>query len=471
MAIEWTEFLETEPRVVPLPFRVGASEALSDLDLPSYIIRGVASSIDGLITAGYHLLSQYGVLLKFRASYVERLGRVVGRDLASDTPPLNLGEVDWRDGTKLSAGIACTPLSQSAPVERAGPFERRIWPICPGYGSLKVEKGELLITDIDLSLLGRYCEEWRSLTLLCFTIRNLERTHGLKTFQRRLAHPKDFLPARADQSDSSTELVWQSLYGEARRNVILIHGFTATDESMSELGSYLSNDHRVFYFQYNSTIETIAESAQNLAGFVSWCDKQLHGALNGSLILVGHSKGGLVARSAICEFGMTAYVDKLIMLGTPNHGIDTQDIVYLLNSFGGIWLDRNASLEEMQDLRGFVARMGGFSAGSTKYITIPGHSNRFIPIQRRNGFWGVLGSRARASFLNVMSTLGVRLTLPHDGFIEDSSVNILSEAAHETISSPYVHADKYHGINKVDHFLLTENQNVFMEIHDEILKP
>lgn len=89
--------------------------------------------------------------------------------------------------------------------------------------------------------------------------------------------------------------------------------------------------------------EKIAEKIEKLCeqhGF-----EQLH--------IIGHSKGGLVARKYVRDFGGERRVKSLITLGTPHHGTPTAAVAVALMGFGAIsssaWdlLPRSALVREL----------------------------------------------------------------------------------------------------------------------------
>ncbi|MEQ6375954.1 hypothetical protein RZN25_03855 [Bacillaceae bacterium S4-13-56] len=53
------------------------------------------------------------------------------------------------------------------------------------------------------------------------------------------------------------------------------------------------------------------------------------------VVIVGHSKGGVDAQSAIVHYGASPYVEKVITLSTPHHGSELADLAY--SSWAG-WL-------------------------------------------------------------------------------------------------------------------------------------
>ena len=91
------------------------------------------------------------------------------------------------------------------------------------------------------------------------------------------------------------------------------------------------------------------------------------------VIIIAHSIGGLVSRYYIKNLGGKDKVDKLIVIGTPNHG------VYGYIAFGcESWFGRNTYSPECEDMQydsSFIASLnaGDETPGNVKYLTIAGN--------------------------------------------------------------------------------------------------
>ena len=73
----------------------------------------------------------------------------------------------------------------------------------------------------------------------------------------------------------------------------------------------------------------------------------LQNKLNGAKVdIVAHSMGGLVARSALENFGKDDLVQNLITLGTPHKGSPVAIIKYGLEAFSSVLLEENGKLNE-----------------------------------------------------------------------------------------------------------------------------
>ena len=104
--------------------------------------------------------------------------------------------------------------------------------------------------------------------------------------------------------------------GSEKPIAIIVHGLVSSiSDSYFRLFDYLQKDYEVYGFEYFTVDERISDSGKLLAGEVNdlkekYPDKEI--------LVIAHSMGGLVSRSAISRYG--AAIDQLIMAGTPNNG-------------------------------------------------------------------------------------------------------------------------------------------------------
>lgn len=117
--------------------------------------------------------------------------------------------------------------------------------------------------------------------------------------------------------------------------------------------------------------ENIEDYAQHLSDAI---DIILHNTGRPKVNIIAHSMGGLVARQYIKNPGGSSKVDKLIMIGTPNHGIWKRDGIPF---FCGFFVPR-AECDDMHHESDFIIKLnsGGEANSPVKYMTIA--SNSFI---------------------------------------------------------------------------------------------
>jgi triacylglycerol lipase len=122
-----------------------------------------------------------------------------------------------------------------------------------------------------------------------------------------------------------------------REPVLLIHGFFQTrnlwdvmeDRLRFDGWSVMSFNLGGLFWKYNThpvqrTAALIAEKVERLAdrhGF-----QKLH--------VIGHSKGGLIARAYVQQYGGERRVRSVVTLGTPHHGTPTAAVAVGLMGFG-----------------------------------------------------------------------------------------------------------------------------------------
>ena len=120
----------------------------------------------------------------------------------------------------------------------------------------------------------------------------------------------------------------EAIQGANGRLAIMVHGVCMNDLQWRrhdhDHGAALAHDLGLFplYLHYNTGLH-ISENGRNLADLLETTISQSPQPI--TLFIIGHSMGGLVARSA-CHYGKTAghtwlnHLQKLVCLGTPHHG-------------------------------------------------------------------------------------------------------------------------------------------------------
>ena len=132
-----------------------------------------------------------------------------------------------------------------------------------------------------------------------------------------------------DPHDPASALEQHGDKTPGRKLMVLVHGLCMNDRQWNsdghDHGSALADElgYLPFYLRYNSGLHiasngrALAELLETLIGNRTWPVEEL--------VIMGHSMGGLVARSA-CNYGRAAehewpeFLSKLLFLGTPHHG-------------------------------------------------------------------------------------------------------------------------------------------------------
>ena len=153
----------------------------------------------------------------------------------------------------------------------------------------------------------------------------LSRTENPLTIDMSLRYRAE----RVDLDDPMRGLERQSDVTSPSKLLVLVHGLCMNDRQWNrdghDHGTALANDlgYLPLYLRYNSGLQIasngrmLAEMLETLIG--NWATPV------DELVIMGHSMGGLVARSA-CHQGDEAghvwlkYLRKLVFLGTPHHG-------------------------------------------------------------------------------------------------------------------------------------------------------
>lgn len=143
-----------------------------------------------------------------------------------------------------------------------------------------------------------------------------------------------------DPADPSAAFDAESDAGPTGRLLVLVHGLCLNDRQWTrdghDHGAALADEfgHAPLYLRYNSG-RHIAANGQAFAELLETLVSHWPQPVT-ELVIVGHSMGGLVARSA-CHHGRLArhdwlnHLQKLMFIGTPHHGAPLER--------GGHWLD------------------------------------------------------------------------------------------------------------------------------------
>jgi len=126
-----------------------------------------------------------------------------------------------------------------------------------------------------------------------------------------------------------------------KRLVVLVHGSSMNDRQWlregHDHGAALARDldATAVYVHYNSG-RRIDDSGRELAELLDELVASWPVPIE-SIAIVGHSMGGLVARSACSHGGAwLAHLDAIVTLGTPHHGAPLERIGHIVQTLGGL---------------------------------------------------------------------------------------------------------------------------------------
>ncbi len=250
------------------------------------------------------------------------------------------------------------------------------------------------------------------------------------------------------------------------KNVILIHGFTASGHYMASIGDVLtSNGCNVFIWNYNS-YRGIKKAAEILSDILDNYNELSGGALEDNLAsLVCHSMGGLVGRALcqLCSGGV--YVSALATLGTPHHGafIGNQELKAMVRwgehvsgSIGGF----SPSFQSARELVGDDSNLK-----DDKLIQILSQEAienlKDIPVLSISGGkeWLEVG---KSKFFNRLTNRRIQKSLsgsPNDGLVLE-----LNSDVRNSLSSACEHFNLYPEYLDTNHTHLVNNPKVSLQL-------
>jgi len=225
-----------------------------------------------------------------------------------------------------------------------------------------------------------------------------------------------------------------------RKIVVFVHGIFSSHETFAYLLATFTADARfdeydlaTYDYDWGHPIE---KSASILRGILNARIPK-----DAEVTLVGHSMGGLVCRFALIG-GDLPCVKRIFMLGTPNFGAMTAAQVATIwqLAIGGAgklmpFFPRKAGLRDLtrvQTVYRDASRHDEFDASradAVPYVTIPGlfyHRDRrdTDPGTKGGGVLFAIGTLA-VRVLAEVPLSGIEITRPHDGVVEESSVNMM----------------------------------------------
>jgi len=272
------------------------------------------------------------------------------------------------------------------------------------------------------------------------------RRHG------RLVDPAD--PSAGFDADGDAGLTGKLL--------VLVHGLCLNDQQWTreghDHGAALADEfgYTPLYLRYN-TGRHIATNGEAFAELLETLVRHWPKPVT-ELVIIGHSMGGLVARSA-CHYGRLArhewpkHLQKLIFIGTPHHGAPLER--------GGHWLD---FVMELSPYSAPFTRIGKVrSAGITDLrhgtITKGGHEHVALP--------------AGVKCYALAATLGARRSLRNERLIGDGLVPLDSALGRHGKAPHTLHFQKdrqWIGYG-MGHLELLNRPEVYSQLHAWMQEP
>jgi pimeloyl-ACP methyl ester carboxylesterase len=232
--------------------------------------------------------------------------------------------------------------------------------------------------------------------------------------------------------------------GETRKVVVFVHGIVSSHATFAKLVDFFETDARfdaydLFAYDYDWG-EPILRSARHLRDILN---ARVPG--DAEITLIGHSMGGLVSRFALVA-GALRGVRHIVMLGTPNFGALT---ARQLGTLGQVAIaaagkitplfPRKAGLRDLTQPQRLYERVvhdekdesvPASRALNVEYVTIPG---LFYWDERRDtetgegneALWFSVGGLV-VKVLKAWPLSEIEIERPHDGVVEESSVNLQS---------------------------------------------
>jgi pimeloyl-ACP methyl ester carboxylesterase len=217
----------------------------------------------------------------------------------------------------------------------------------------------------------------------------------------RTVDPADLGPAFSEPGDTKV----------TGNLLVMVHGLCLNDRQWSreghDHGAALADEfsYTPLYLRYNSGLP-IADNGQALADLLERLTGEWPEPVR-NLVIIGHSMGGLVARSACHHARGTGHawpghLRKLVFLGTPHHGAPLER--------GGHWLDFVMDLSPYSApfTRIGKARSAGITDLRHGTITTGGHEHVPLP--------------ARTQCYALAATLGARRSLVSERLVGDGLV-------------------------------------------------
>jgi len=170
-------------------------------------------------------------------------------------------------------------------------------------------------------------------------------------------------------------------YAESK-GIVLPKGINVVDGSWGKTNKPISVRTTYYlnaYDEFGATIglednQQISKYAQRLGDVV---EEVLDATGKDKVIIISHSMGGLVSRDYIKNHGGLTKVDKLVTIGTPNHGVYAD----IATNCENLFLGRTGNSPECNDMRAdsaFLTNLnsGDETPGDIEYLTITGRAKK-----------------------------------------------------------------------------------------------
>lgn len=183
----------------------------------------------------------------------------------------------------------------------------------------------------------------------------------------------------------------------SKKIMLFVHGLCLSDRNWTRgdkcQAEILANKlgYSPLFLRYNTGL-SITENGQQLAALIADLLQGLPSAPE-ELVIVGHSMGGLVARSAVYHGGEKGHawlqhLDGMLFLGTPHQGAPLER--------GGNWLDRLLELSPYAAPFARIAKKRSAGISDLRDGCITGPDGKFILLPDNIKCYAVAGTLAKA---------------------------------------------------------------------------
>ena len=281
--------------------------------------------------------------------------------------------------------------------------------------------------------------------------------------------------------------------------LVLVHGLCMNDLQWLHVKDGVGHDHGAslaqdlgytpVYLHYNSG-RHISENGRDFAEILQSLTQAWPVPVT-DLVIIGHSMGGLVSRSAcavarIEKMPWLKQLNKLICLGTPHHGAPLEragsGLDYLLGispytaPFARLGLVRSAGIKDLRhgnlldaDWQGHTALRAHDRGG---VVPLPKGVKCYVLAATKKAQAAVTKTAAKGNAANVVSAAKVQgasaKTLPGDGLVPVRSALGQHEDAAQALPIP---ASRQCVVYGTDHFDLLGSAVVYKKLHGWLLKP